>query len=112
MGYTISKIGAKTSNNLPVIIGLAEVENRLVVNDLIQSKFLKAKNYDIVHYDSQDERGIDVALIYNKDFFKVVHSEIFSVNLLYADGETDRTRDILLVEGFLNKEKMYVLVNH
>lgn len=112
LGYAISQIGAKTSNNLPVIIGLAEVENRLVVNDLIHSKFLKTKNYGIVHYDSPDERGIDVALIYNKDFFKVENSEIFSVNLFYADGEIDRTRDILLVEGFLNKEKIYVLVNH
>lgn len=112
LGYTISKIGTKTSSNLPVLIGLAEVENKLVVNDLIHSKFLKTENYDIVHYDSPDERGIDVALIYNKDFFKVENSEIYSVNLFYADGEIDRTRDILLVEGFLNKEKMYVLVNH
>ena len=63
LGYTISKIGTKTSSNLPVLIGLAEVENKLVVNDLIHSKFLKTENYDIVHYDSPDERGIDVALI-------------------------------------------------
>ena len=112
LGYTISKIGTKTSSNLPVLIGLAEVENKLVVNDLIHSKFLKTENYGVVHYDSPDERGIDVALIYNKDFFKVESSEIFSVNLFYADGEIDRTRDILLVEGFLNKEKIYVLVNH
>ena len=57
-----------------------------------------------------DERGIDVALIYNKDFFKVKSSETFSVILFHEDGEIDRTRDILLVEGFLNKEKIYVLV--
>ena len=112
LGYTISRIGTKTSNNLPVIIGLAEVENKLVVNDLIHSKFLKAKNYDIVHYDSPDERGIDVALIYNQDFFKVVSSETFSINLTDEDGNPDYTRDILLVEGFLNEEKVFVLVNH
>jgi predicted extracellular nuclease len=112
LGYTISKIGTKTSSNLPVLIGLAEVENKLVVNDLIHSKFLKTENYGVVHYDSPDERGIDVALIYNKDFFKVKSSETFSVILFHEDGEIDRTRDILLVEGFLNKEKIYVLVNH
>ena len=70
LGYTISQIGVKTSGKPPVLIGLAEVENKLVVNDLIHSKFLKTENYDVVHYDSTDERGIDVALIYNKDYFK------------------------------------------
>ena len=112
LGYAISQIGAKTSKNLPVIIGLAEVENRLVINDLINSKFLKDKNYDVVHYDSPDERGIDVALIYNKDFFNVERSEIFSIELFDVDGGIDHTRDILLVEGFLSEEKIYVLVNH
>jgi endonuclease/exonuclease/phosphatase family protein len=80
LGYTISKIGFKTSGKLPVIVGLAEVENKLVVNDLLHSKFLKSSNYGLVHYDSSDERGIDVALIYNKDVFKVEASEIFSTN--------------------------------
>ena len=112
LGYTISKIGTKTSGKLPVMIGLAEVENKLVVNDLIHSKFLKTENYDVVHYDSSDERGIDVALIYNKDYFKVEASEIFSIELFDDDGSIDHTRDILLIEGFLNEEKVYVLVNH
>ena len=112
LGYTISQIGTKTSGKLPVLIGLAEVENKLVVNDLIHSKFLKTENYDVVHYDSADERGIDVALIYNKDYFKVEASEIFSIELFDEDGTIDHTRDVLLVEGFLNEEKMYVLVNH
>ena len=112
LGYTISKIGTKTSSNLPVLIGLAEVENKLVVNDLIHSKFLKTENYGIIHYDSTDERGIDVALIYNKDIFKIENSEIFSIELFKDNGEIDHTRDILLVEGFLNKEKIHVLVNH
>ncbi len=112
LGYTISQIGAKTSGKLPVLIGLAEVENKLVVNDLIHSKFLKTKNYDVVHYDSSDERGIDVALIYNKDFFKVERSETFSINLFDEDGSIDHTRDILLVEGYLNEEKIHILVNH
>ncbi|MCK5401395.1 MAG: endonuclease [Flavobacteriaceae bacterium] len=112
LGYTISKIGFKTSGKHPVIIGLAEVENKLVINDLIHSKFLKTKNYDVVHYDSPDERGIDVALIYNKDFFNVITSEIFSLDLYDENGKADYTRDILLVEGSLNKEKVYVLVNH
>ncbi|RLD29876.1 MAG: endonuclease [Bacteroidetes bacterium] len=112
LGYTISKIGFKTSGKSPVIVGLAEVENKLVINDLLDSKFLKSNNYGVEHYDSPDERGIDVALIYNKDVFKVEASETFSIDLFDENKEIDYTRDILLVEGCLNEEKIYVLVNH
>lgn len=112
LGYTISHIGVKSSRKLPVIIGLAEVENQMVVEDLLKSKFLKDHNFDLVHYDSPDERGIDTALIYNKDFFEVKHSEIYSIELFDEDGSRDHTRDILWVEGFLNNEKINILVNH
>jgi predicted extracellular nuclease len=112
LGYTISKIGAKSSKKLPVIVGLAEVENSIVVKDLIQTKFLKNENYDIVHYDSKDERGIDTALIYNKDYFEVHDSKIYSIQLMDEKGEADHTRDILCVKGALNEELIYLLVNH
>lgn len=112
LGYTISKIGAKTTKTIPAIVGLAEVENRLVVSDLISSKGLKDKPYNIVHFDSPDERGIDVALIYNTKLFSVEKTEVFSLNLFDKFGQRDYTRDILLVEGLLNNEKIYVLVNH
>jgi predicted extracellular nuclease len=112
LGYTISRIGAKTTKTIPVIVGLAEVENRLVVSDLISSKGLKDKSYNIVHFDSPDERGIDVAFIYNTKLFSVESTEVFSLNLFDKFGQRDYTRDILLVEGFLNDEKIYVLVNH
>lgn len=112
LSQVISQIGEETSKKAPVLIGLAEVENRLVVNDLINSASLKDKHYDLVHYDSLDERGIDVALIYNKKYFEVIHSEVFQLDLFDDDGSRDYTRDILLVEGLLNDEKIYVLVNH
>ena len=112
LGQVISQIGEKTSGKVPAIVGLAEVENRLVVNDLIDSSSLKDHDYDIVHYDSPDERGIDVALIYNKTYFEVTSSEVFALDLFDKDGSRDYTRDILLVEGLLNGEKIHVLVNH
>ena len=112
LGHVISQIGTKTTGTHPAIIGLAEVENRLVVDDLINSKSLKDKNFDLVHFDSPDERGIDVALIYNTKIFSVEHTEVFSLALYDEHGERDYTRDILLVEGSLNNEKIYVLVNH
>ena len=67
------------------MVGLAEVENRLVVDDLINSSSLKGHNYDLVHYDSLVERGIDVALIYNKKYFEVIFSEVFQVNIFDKD---------------------------
>ena len=65
IGYAISNIGRKETNSHPAIIGLAEVENDAVLRDLIASKHLKEYPYQFVHYDSQDERGIDVAFIYD-----------------------------------------------
>jgi predicted extracellular nuclease len=65
-----------------------------------------------VHYDSADERGIDVALLYNKDYFTLTHSETFSVFIENDLGVIDYTRDILLVSGLLDGEKMHFMVNH
>lgn len=112
LGQVISQIGEDDVTKPPVIVGLAEVENRRVVEDLIQSKYLKHYSYDIAHFDSSDERGIDVALIYNSKKFEVSHSEPFSVYLEKEDGSRDYTRDILLVTGRLNGEQIHVIVNH
>jgi len=112
LGYAISQIGTQTAKKLPTIIGLAEVENKLVIDDLLNSKFLKDHNYKFVHYDSPDERGIDVALIYDETVFKVEYSEVFPLDLYDEDGNRDYTRDILLVDGYLNNENLTFLVNH
>lgn len=112
LGYVISRIGRKVTNTHPAIVGLAEVENKLVINDLLGSKHLKDKPYDYVHYDSPDERGIDVAMIYDTTVFEVIGSEVFPLDLFDEDGARDYTRDILMVKGKLNNETIYVLVNH
>jgi len=112
LGYAISNIGIKTSKRLPIIVGLAEVENKLVINDLLDSKFLKKHPYDFVHYDSPDERGIDVAMIYHKDYFEVNWSEVYPLELYDDDGSRDYTRDILLVNGKINNEEIHIIVNH
>ena len=69
-------------------------------------------NYGFVHYDSLDERGIDVALLYDSTYFEVTHSETFSIHLVDDDGSPDYTRDILLVTGLLEDEEIHVIVNH
>lgn len=112
LGSVISKIGFETTRKPPVIVGLAEVENDAVLQDLIQSDDLKNHPYGFIHYDSLDERGIDVALLYNKDEFVVEHSKAFPIHIEEASGKTDYTRDILLVTGYLNGEKIHLLVNH
>ena len=112
LGFAISNIGKKETGKHPALVGLAEVENTKVIEDLITTNHLKDSNYKFVHYDSLDERGIDVALLYDSAVFRVLHSEIFRIDLTNEVGETDYTRDILLVTGILAGEQIHVLVNH
>lgn len=98
----------------PVIIGGSEIENRGVLEDLIKQPLLINKDYGIVHYDSPDKRGIDVALLYQKKHFKPTSS--INVPLIIYD-QTDKTkriytRDQLLVTGLLDGEEMHFIVNH
>lgn len=112
IGSVISQIGTDESTSPPAIVGLAEVENKRVLKDLLESKDLQSINYDYVHYNSLDERGIDVALIYNKDVFTVNSSETFNIFITDEDGEIDFTRDVLLVSGMLGGEEIHIIVNH
>lgn len=112
MAYAISKIGADLSKNTPVVIGLSEVENRSVIEDLANDPALVSKNYGIIHYESPDERGIDVALMYQKSLFKPLNSKSFELKLRDSDGDRDYTRDQLLVSGYLDGDLMHIIVNH
>ncbi|VAW24784.1 hypothetical protein MNBD_BACTEROID04-1265 [hydrothermal vent metagenome] len=112
LGNVIAQLGTDRSFYSPAIVGVVEVENQKVLEDLVASKSLKKHLYGIVHYDSPDERGIDVALLYKKELFELLHSETFPLYLEDDRGNRDYTRDILLVKGNLNGELIYVLVNH
>lgn len=112
LGSVISQLGLKKSFYAPAIVGLVEVENQKVVEDLANSPNLRNENYGVVHYDSPDERGIDVALLYKKELFELLSSETFPLFLTSENGERDYTRDVLMVKGNLNGELVYVLVNH
>lgn len=104
-------------SNLPVLIGLEEVENRAVLEDLVNQEKLKAAHYQIIHYESPDFRGIDNALLYNPDVFEVLHQEAIPVNMpeeisIINDHEIT-TRDILYVKGKLyNTAIVHIFVNH
>ncbi len=77
----------------PDILGVCEVENAAVLSDLVK-KPIAGKSYGVVHYNSPDERGIDVALLYDKAKVEIIHSDTFHVNL---PNKNDRTRNILQV---------------
>lgn len=108
----LSEIGRETTNQPPAVIGLCEVENRGVIEDLIEDPALKPYNYGIVHIDSPDERGIDVALIYQKKHFLPTAFKNHVLRLYEDDGTRDFTRDQLVVYGLLKKEPVYFLVHH
>ncbi len=112
LSRVISKIGAKHNPQPPIFIGVAEVENKTCLEDLIYSDNLKSFNYDFVHYDSPDERGIDVALLFQKQFFEVIDSNVYPLLLRDENNNRDYTRDILLVSGILYGEFVNIIVNH
>lgn len=92
--------------DLPEIIGLAEIENRRVLEDLVKTKAMARGHYAIVHQDSPDERGIDVALLYRPDEFQFISIEAIVVYPGF------KTRDILHVYGKFKKENFHFFVNH
>ena len=96
---------------LPDVIGFAEVENRFVLEKLLSETVLRRKDYGIVHYDSPDPRGIDVALLYRKSRLKLLISK--PLRIYSKEGSPLLTRDILLA-GFLKPDgdSVAFLVNH
>ena len=113
LSRVISEIGYSETNSLPTVVGLSEVENKAVIQDLINTGNLKNGNYGISHFDSPDARGIDVALIYRKDFFKVLNEKSHFLELSnFNSGKPYYSRDQLVVDGLLEGERMFFIVNH
>ena len=111
LSSTIAQIGEDKTKTSPAIIGVSEVENLNVLEDLIHSKHLVQNDYGIIHYDSPDKRGIDVALLYQKKYFNPIHHEVFNPQI-FKDNYPIYTRDQLLVSGYLDDELIHIIVNH
>jgi predicted extracellular nuclease len=95
----------------PEIIGLCEIENRVVLLGLVNNTPLKSFNYKIVHRESPDPRGIDVALLYRPDKFKILYS--VPIPIRFPFDTASRTRDILFVKGIACKrDTINIFVNH
>jgi hypothetical protein len=111
MAYAISKLGTdKFCPNGPAVIGVSEIENRQVLEDLIKTNELASRNYDIVHFNSPDRRGVDVGLLYDRDQFEV--DTAISARLYIECSPNTLTRDQLLVSGRLAGERVHIIVNH
>ncbi len=110
MSSVISQIGFDLTKTAPAIIGISEIENRAVLEDLVKMPALKKYNYEVVHYESPDKRGVDVGLLYQPAIFKVTNTVSATLKI---DGMDDFfTRDQLVVSGILDGEKIHVIVNH
>ncbi|WP_163409177.1 endonuclease/exonuclease/phosphatase family protein [Flavobacterium ajazii] len=132
LSKVISEIGKPENPNAPVLVGGSEIENRVVLEDLIKQPKLLSLDYGIIHFDSPDKRGIDVALLYQKKFFKPTTFSNIPLYILQnknveekekeesTDEETKKTvqnnrvftRDQLLITGFLEGEEISIIVNH
>lgn len=110
MAFVLNQLGEKLLPLGPAVIGVAEVENRGVLEDLTATGEFAQKGYQIVHYDSPDRRGIDVALLYNPKLFTVESSK--AIPLRFPDEPNFLTRDQLLVTGYLAGDKVNVIVAH
>lgn len=132
LSRVLAEIGNSENSESPTFIGGCEIENRGVLEDLIVQPILVDKKYGIIHFDSPDKRGIDVALLYRKEFFQpitfsniplyVFHKESISkknkeeltddVEVVSSKNKRVYTRDQLLVSGFLEGEEIHLIVNH
>ncbi|MBE8725055.1 endonuclease/exonuclease/phosphatase family protein [Flavobacterium hungaricum] len=133
LARVISEIGTPENPNAPTIIGGGEIENRGVLEDLIKDSKLQSYDFGIVHFDSPDRRGIDVALLYQKKYFRptsfssiplIIYKKAFEKKEEQNDVLNDSietktinknrvfTRDQLLVSGFLEGEEIHIIVNH
>lgn len=114
MAKVISEIGRQVTGRAPAIIGVCEIENRRVLEDLLNQDHLRNEGYGIVHFDSPDRRGIDVALLYRKTVFTPSHYRALEL-LLYDDQDRSKriyTRDQLVVSGMLDNERIHFIINH
>jgi hypothetical protein len=118
MHWTYKRYTAKLTNICKVfiaaggwqpldIIGFCEVENDSVLTDLFENTLLSKYQYSIVHYDSPDRRGIDVALAYNRQTVECLNSR----SLRVSTGDL-LTRDILYMKAFLGGDTCHIFINH
>jgi len=112
LATVIQKLGTDVTPDGPAIIGTAEIENDKVLEDLTQQPEIKSRGYKFIHFDSPDSRGIDVAMLYNPKYFKVLTARTLNTDISSFGEKGGRTRDVLYVNGVLLGDTINVFVNH
>ncbi len=111
LAYAISQMTTQTTPGGPAIIGVSEIENRSVLDDLVKDPAIKSWMLQVVHHESPDRRGVDVGLLYNPRQFKVL--DVTNHTLSIPSNPTFRTRDQMCVTGVLSGgDTLSVIVNH
>ena len=110
MAKVISDLGTDVTPDGIAVLGVCEIENRSVLEDLVAMPAIKKRNYQIIHYDSPDRRGIDVALLYQEKYFAPTSSA--SIPLVMKEDTSFITRDLLLASGKLDGEEFHFMVSH
>ena len=109
LAKVMSSLGKEKVPEGPAFIGVAEVENHRVLDDLLKRDGLL--QYKYVHYEGPDKRGIDCALLYDTVQFRVEHSQLVLSKPFQGDT-LHPTRGFLVVDGRLAGERLCVIVNH
>lgn len=110
LSEVLSQLGIESTPDGAAVIGLCEVESRSCLEDLIHAPALSKRKYSIVHYDGPDQRGVDVAFLFQPKYFKLISSRAVKITLTGDDARP--TRDELLVSGEMNGERMHFIVCH
>ncbi len=111
MAKVISQIGTEKAPAGLSVLGVAEIENRKVLQDVANDPLLKSRHYKIIQFNSPDKRGVDVGMFYNPTHFTPIAAvPIPLINL--DNGERLFTRDILYVKGLLDDDTLHIMVNH
>ncbi len=110
MAEAIQFIGLDFTPDGAAVLGVAEIENREVLEDLVRQPALAKRNYQIIHYHSPDRRGVDVGLLYQTKYFKPVSHKSYRLSV---EGMPDfLTRDQLVVSGDFDGERIHIIVGH
>jgi len=112
MSKVIADVAKANNNQFPIVIGLAEVENKGVLVDLLKQPSLQSSGLDIMHRDSRDIRGIDVAFLYRSDLFNLQGMQMFPIPQKPINGHEYITRDVISMWGSISKEKFFFMCCH
>ena len=110
MSEILSKLSTDKLPMGPAIIGVSEIENYRVLEDILKQPALADRDYKYIHYEGEDKRGVDCAFFYNPKLFELSNSKL--VPYVYINDTVHKTRGFLIASGYIAGEKMHFIVNH